>query len=155
MATFFGTGRFPWAPATLASLIVTLVFIVLPPLGPLTQAGLLAAVTLVGVISAGLAEQELGLDAGPIVIDEVAGMLVTYLLVPLPAELVPRLAVLGCGFVFFRIFDILKPFPVDRIQHLPGGYGIMADDLLAGLYANIALRLTTLFVLSRFFPGLG
>lgn len=118
------------------------------------QALLLAVVTLAGVVSSTLAERELGLDAGPIVIDEVAGMLVTYLLVPLPDELVPRLAVLATGFVFFRIFDILKPFPVDRIQHLPGGYGIMADDLLAGLYANVALRITTTLLLARFLPGL-
>lgn len=154
MATFFGTGRFPWAPATLASLVVAVAFGLLPSPGILTQGILLAVVSLVGVISAGLAEQELGLDAGPIVIDEVAGMLVTYLLVPLPTELGPRLVVLGAGFVFFRIFDILKPFPVDRIQHLPGGYGIMADDLLAGFYANLALRFVTTFLLARFIPGL-
>ncbi len=75
--------------------------------------------SLVGVISATLAEKQLGLDAGPIVIDEVAGMIVTYLLVPMPEALLPRLAVLGAGFVAFRVFDIFKPWPVDRIQNLP------------------------------------
>jgi hypothetical protein len=78
-------------------------------------------VSLVGVISATLAEKQLGLDAGPIVIDEVAGMIVTYLLVPMPEALLPRLAVLGAVFEAFRVFDIFKPWPVDRIQNLPGG----------------------------------
>lgn len=109
--------------------------------------------SLVGVISATLAEKQLGLDAGPIVIDEVAGMIVTYLLVPMPEALLPRLAVLGAGFVAFRVFDIFKPWPVDRIQNLPGGYGIMADDLLAGVYSAVALRLCIAFVLPHL-PGL-
>lgn len=154
-----GTGFFPWAPATLASLLVSLVYFFLPAAyfeGPTrlwAQAAALAVVTLVGVISATLAEKQLGLDAGPIVIDEVAGMIVTYLLVPLPVALLPRLAVLGAGFVAFRVFDIFKPWPVDRIQNLPGGYGIMADDLLAGVYSLVALRLCIAFVLPHL-PGL-
>lgn len=159
LATFFGTGFFPWAPATLASLIVSIVYHFLPaaffaPPGAWLPQGLaLLVVTFIGVISATLAEKQLGLDAGPIVIDEVAGMIVTYLLVPMPAALLPRLAVLGVGFVAFRVFDILKPWPVDRIQNLPGGWGIMADDLLAGVYSNVAVRLALLFVLPHL-PGL-
>ena len=154
-----GTGFFPWAPATLASLIVTVAYFFLPatyftsPTNLWAQAAVLAVVSLIGVVTATLAEHQLGLDAGPIVIDEVAGMVVTYLLVPLPEALVPRLAVLGLGFFLFRVFDIFKPWPVDKIQNLPGGYGIMADDLLAGLYANVALRLGITFVLARWLPG--
>jgi phosphatidylglycerophosphatase A len=87
------------------------------------------------------------------VIDEVAGMIVTYLLIPFPEALLPRLAVLGAGFVLFRIFDILKPYPIDRMQNLPGGRGIMADDLMAGLYSNIALQLLLAIGFLRWIPG--
>lgn len=159
LATVGGTGFFPWAPATLASLFVAIVYFFLPagffagPKALWAQGAALAVVSLVGVISATLAEKQLGLDAGPIVIDEVAGMIVTYLLVPMPEAFLPRLAVLGAGFVAFRVFDIFKPWPVDRIQNLPGGYGIMADDLLAGVYSLVALRLCLAFVLPHI-PGL-
>lgn len=100
-----------------------------------------------------MTEQELGLDAGPIVIDEVAGMIVTYMLIPLPEAAWPRLVVLGAGFVFFRFFDILKPWPADRLQHLPAGYGIMADDVMAGIYSNIGVRILLAFGLLKFIPG--
>jgi phosphatidylglycerophosphatase A len=87
-----------------------------------------------GVWVAGQAEQLFGLhDAGCIVIDEIAGMLVTYYAVPV--ALLP----LGGGFVCFRLFDIYKPVP--QLERLPGGWGIMLDDLLAGLLAQGCLRL--------------
>lgn len=144
IATVGCSGYFPVAPATLASLIVTVLYFLLPSPGPVAQALLLIVVTWLAVITSTMAEKELGHDAHPIVIDEVAGMIVTYLLVALPAGGGPRLAVLGAGFVFFRIFDIFKPWPADRLQNLPGGRGIVADDLMAGVYANIALRLLIL-----------
>ncbi|MDZ4806380.1 MAG: phosphatidylglycerophosphatase A [Candidatus Eisenbacteria bacterium] len=140
IATVGHTGFFPWAPATLASLIVAAVYFILPPLAIWVQAIALVVVTLVGIITATMMEQELGHDAGPIVIDEVAGMIMTYLLVPIPEAMMAKLAVLGAGFVFFRIFDIFKPWPVAQFQNLPAGRGVVADDIMAGLYSNIALQ---------------
>jgi phosphatidylglycerophosphatase A len=87
-------------------------------------------VTLAGTWAAHQAERIIGRkDPGAIVIDEVAGMTLSVL--PLP--LTP--AVLAAGFVLFRIFDIVKPFPANVSQRLSGGVGVMADDLVAGVYA--------------------
>jgi phosphatidylglycerophosphatase A len=87
-----------------------------------------------GIWVAGEAEQLFGTkDASPIVIDEIAGMLLTYCAVPL--ALLPLLV----GFVCFRFFDVYKPLP--HLEWLPGGWGIMLDDLFAGLLAQGCLRL--------------
>jgi phosphatidylglycerophosphatase A len=74
-----------------------------------------------------------------VVIDEVAGLLVTMFLVPL------SWLALGLGFTLFRFFDILKPYPVRQAERLRGGLGIVMDDLLAGLYAHICLRIILFF----------
>jgi phosphatidylglycerophosphatase A len=99
------------------------------------QALAIIAVVVAGVWSGGVAEHHFGrTDPGQVVIDEVAGMLVTLFLNPVgwPGA--------ACGFLLFRVADILKPFPARRLERLPGGLGIMADDVMAGLYANLALR---------------
>jgi phosphatidylglycerophosphatase A len=94
----------------------------------------LAGCAALGVWVAGEAERLFGIkDASPIVIDEIAGMLLTYYAVPV--ALLPLLV----GFVGFRFFDILKPLP--QLEQLPGGWGIMLDDLFAGLLAQGCLRL--------------
>lgn len=108
----------------------------------LARAGLLhaEAVVIGGLFAVGLwaatvAERALARsDPGPVVIDEVVGMLLTlaWLPVTLPGALL--------GFLCFRVLDVIKPFPAARCEHLPGGLGIMADDVIAGLYANLALR---------------
>ena len=72
---------------------------------------------------------------GEVVIDETAGLFVTFIALPVDAA---RLAV---GFLLFRVADILKPQPARRAERLPGGWGIVTDDLVAGLYANLSLRL--------------
>lgn len=154
IATVGYTGFFPWAPATLASLIVTVVYFLLPPLAVWVQAIALVIVTLIGIITATMMEHELGHDAGPIVIDEIAGMIMTYLVVPIPETTMAKLAVLGAGFVLFRIFDILKPWPVAQFQNLPAGRGVVADDIMAGLYSNIALQALLAFGLLRWVAGL-
>jgi len=76
-----------------------------------------------------------GEDDRRIVIDEICGFLITMFAVE------KSLKSLAIGFILFRIFDILKPFPVKRSQNLPGGWGVMIDDLLAGVYSNIILRI--------------
>jgi phosphatidylglycerophosphatase A len=101
--------------------------------GPVALA-FLAGAFLVGVLASSRAEREFGHDAGPIVFDEVVGQWVSLAGLPLtPATLV-------ASFVLFRAFDVLKPFPAGRSQSLPGGLGIMTDDLFAGLWAQVALR---------------
>jgi len=104
---------------------------------PFSRAGLLlffVGVILGGTWAAHRAERLLGgKDPGAIVIDEVAGMTLTVL----PFALTP--AVLAVGFVLFRIFDIVKPFPAHVSQRLGGGIGVMVDDLIAGLYALVVI----------------
>jgi phosphatidylglycerophosphatase A len=143
LATGFGLGWLPVAPATWASAATALVL--LPLLPRLGLPGLLAAtlgVTLLALLVCGPAEKTLGHDAHPIVLDEVAGMMVTMCGVPSIGHGHPPYAIsLLAGFLLFRIFDVWKPPPVYQAQALPGALGIVIDDLLAGIYANIALQL--------------
>ncbi len=137
LATFFGIGFFPLAPGTLASALVTCGyrFVLRGVPLPVSAVGM-AVLFLLGVWSSGIYAAELGLpDPGRIVIDEVCGQFLVLLLIP--GEW--RLLVLG--FVFFRLFDILKPFPIRKLEGLPGGWGIMSDDIGAGLAAALSVHL--------------
>jgi len=142
VGTFLGTGYAPIAPATAASFAYALLWwglwTWLGPIALWVQLVALAAVTLAGVAVAGALEREHGEDPGLCVIDEVAGMQVTFL--GLTAGPLGWLA----GFFWFRIFDILKPLGVRRLERLGGGggVGIMADDLGAGVLALLATQLT-------------
>jgi phosphatidylglycerophosphatase A len=92
------------------------------------------AVTFFGTWAAQVVEAAVGeKDPGVIVVDEVAGMTLSVLVLPLTVP------VLLAGFVLFRIFDVVKPFPANRLQALHGGVGVMIDDLIAGLYALVVL----------------
>jgi phosphatidylglycerophosphatase A len=136
LATCLGLGYVPFAPGTFGSAAGLLVWAVLPQ----SAAAHGVAIVLIfaaGVWSAGIAEQHFrGTDPGPVVIDEVMGMLVTLFMVPVgwPGA--------AAGFLLFRIFDVIKPPPANRLEHLRGGMGVMADDFMAAVYANIALRIT-------------
>ncbi|MBI3635169.1 MAG: phosphatidylglycerophosphatase A [Candidatus Rokubacteria bacterium] len=129
VATVAGAGASPVAPGTAGSLVaVAILWLV-----PFSRGGLglfLAVVIVAGTWAAQRAEPLLGRkDPGAIVIDEVAGMTVAVLAAP------RTLPVLAVAFVLFRIFDVVKPFPANVSQRLAGGVGVMADDLIAGLYA--------------------
>jgi len=90
---------------------------------------------LVGIWAGTTAERYFGgIDPGPIVIDEVVGMLITLAFIPvgLSGALV--------GFFMFRVFDVIKPYPAGRLERLHGGLGVMADDAMAAVYANLSLR---------------
>jgi phosphatidylglycerophosphatase A len=87
-----------------------------------------------GVWSAGRVEADWGKDSSRVVVDEVAGMCVSLLF--LPAE--PKYVL--TAFVLFRFFDIAKPFFIRRLEELPGGWGVMADDILAGIYSNLLVQ---------------
>jgi phosphatidylglycerophosphatase A len=145
IATGFGIGRLPYAPATWASLAVALVLLPLASsLDPWIVGGVALLVAGLGVWSAGEAEKSLGTDAKPIVIDEVAGMLVGICGVPMGKSPLLTLTLL---FVLFRFFDIAKPLGIGRSQSLPGGWGVVLDDVLAGIATNAALRVLVSWVL--------
>jgi len=129
VATAGGAGYAPVAPGTVGSALAAAI-LWLVPFSPLGLALWMLAVTLAGTWAAGRAERALRVkDPGSIVIDEVAGMTMAVLFLP------RTLPVLATGFLLFRFFDIVKPFPARGIQRLHGGVGVMADDVIAGLYA--------------------
>ncbi|AAM71582.1 MAG TPA: phosphatidylglycerophosphatase A [Chlorobaculum sp.] len=135
----FGIGYVPFAPGTFASGAAALLYLYIPTIRELPLLALLIALSIVlGVWAGGAMEKEYGEDPSQAVIDEVAGQWISLFAIPFSP-----LAVL-LAFIFFRLFDVLKPGIVDRAQHLPGGWGIMADDVLAGILANLLLRLVML-----------
>ena len=137
MATAGFTGYAPIAPGTVGSIVGLVMLLAVRASGnPFVEVGVLVVVIVIGVWSAGVVERHVGIeDPGIVVVDEVAGMLLTLLWIPLtwPTALV--------GFLAFRVFDIIKPFPARRAEQLPGGWGIMADDVFAAVYAHLVVRL--------------
>jgi phosphatidylglycerophosphatase A len=100
------------------------------------EMAVIALFLVVGVWSSNIAERHFGgVDPAPVVIDEVAGMLITLAL--LPVNVYGVIA----GFLIFRLLDVIKPWPADRLERLHGGTGVMADDAMAAVYANLALRI--------------
>jgi phosphatidylglycerophosphatase A len=135
IATLWFVGYLPVAPGTWGSLAATFLLAVTKP-AAVVHALLIVLVCLVGVAAADAAEKIIGeKDSGHIVIDEVAGLMVSMFLVPQGA------GYLAAGFFLFRFFDILKPYPIRFLERsLRGGLGVMADDILAGIYANLILQ---------------
>jgi phosphatidylglycerophosphatase A len=134
LATFAGVGYIPFAPGTFGSLVGLLLWWLVPGSVPL-QLTAIVGLFVLGSWSGTVAERHFGnTDPGPIVIDEVMGMLVTLFLNPV--------GWIGAavGFFLFRASDIIKPYPANRLEQLHGGVGVMADDLMAAIYANLALR---------------
>ena len=134
IATVLGVGHVPFAPGTFGSAVGVLVWWLLPA-SPLAHGAAIVILFVLGAWSAGVAEWKLGTtDPSVVVIDEVMGMLLTLFLNP-----VGWLGALG-AFLLFRIADVVKPYPSNRLERLPGGIGVMADDAMAAVYANLALR---------------
>lgn len=135
LATGFGSGYSPFAPGTAGS-AVGLIFVW--GMSYLSLPGQLVAVLVVTVLSmlaADIVARATGLkDPGLIVADEIAGMMVTMIAIPL------TLTSLVLGFILFRVMDVVKPPPARQFEHFKGGIGIVADDLMAGVYAHLALR---------------
>ena len=142
LATFFGLGLAPLAPGTVASVAAALIFkLVLHGLAWPTYALLVGLLFFIGVAASAVHASELGLpDPGRIVIDEVCGQLIA--LAFLPAGWLP----VGVAFALFRFFDIIKPWPIRKLEKLPAGWGIMADDVGAGLAAAALARAVLLLV---------
>jgi phosphatidylglycerophosphatase A len=150
LAVFIATagycGYFPIAPGTVGSAAGLVVYLIVWwTQSPVVEGLLIAAVFAAGVWAASIAERYFGgIDPGPVVIDEVLGMLVTlaFMRVNLPIAI--------AGFVLFRIFDVIKPYPAGRFEALHGGLGVMADDGMAAIYANLTLR-AAVFLLPGWF----
>lgn len=137
LATAAYTGYFPVAPGTVGSAVGLLVYVgVWWTQSPVVEVALIAGLFAVGVWAGTTAEQYFGgIDPGPVVIDEVVGMLITLAFIPVGWS-----AALA-GFFLFRVFDVIKPYPAGRFEQLHGGLGVMADDAMAAVYANLCLRL--------------
>jgi phosphatidylglycerophosphatase A len=141
IATGFGVGFSPIAPGTIGTLLALPIYYLLSNIySPLYELILIAFFFFSSWIS-NQAERYWGKkDDQRIVIDEIMGFLVTMLWVPKSI-----LFIIG-GFVLFRVFDILKPFPIRRLERVKSGFGVVLDDVLAGIYANIILHLIRLIV---------
>ncbi|HKT79094.1 MAG TPA: phosphatidylglycerophosphatase A [Vicinamibacterales bacterium] len=141
LAVFIATaaycGYFPIAPGTVGSAAGLVVYLLVWwTRSPVVEVALIAATFVAGTWAATHAERFFGgIDPGPVVIDEVLGMLITLAFIP------AGVSAAVAGFVLFRVFDVIKPYPANRLEKFHGGFGIMADDAMAGVYANIALRL--------------
>ena len=129
------SGRFPMAPGTAGTAVGMLLYLLVKDLPSLWYGAVFVAVTLIGTWAAGAADRVLATKDSPtIVIDEIAGYLLAMFLIPFAWWAV------FAGFVLFRFFDILKPWPLKKLQDIPGGPGVMLDDIGAAVYANIVLQ---------------
>lgn len=135
-STFFGLGFVPGAPGTVGTLgAVGVVYLLSLSGGAVFYSAFTLGLILVSFIAAGRCVRIFKREDPPeVVIDEVCGFLVCMLFVT------PNPLNLAVGFFLFRFFDIAKPFPIRRFERLPGGYGIVMDDVLAGVYANSCLQ---------------
>ena len=140
-STVFRIGYFPFAPGTIGTLFAASLYLILPldfKSINFTEAFFLIFFAGLSIPIITRTEDYLSHDDKRIVIDEVFGYIVAVLFFD------KTLLIIILGFVFFRIFDILKPEPVDVLQKLPGGFGVLLDDIMAGIYANISIRIVFL-----------
>lgn len=141
VGTFFGIGFAPIASGTFASLAALIplywllasnLFLIIP-----------AAVILFSILSLWVSsslEEKFGKDPSQLVMDEWAGQFLTFISISFTGTFTEDITILLAGFLLFRLFDIWKPLGVSRLQNLRGGWGVLADDLLAGLYALVCLK---------------
>jgi len=135
IATCAHVGYAPVAPGTWGSAVGLFVYYLVRRQGSMTvELAVIAVIMVVGLWAATEAEHHFGgIDPGPVVIDEVIGMLITLALHPV--------TVLGAvlGFLIFRVLDVVKPWPARRLELLPGGFGVVLDDVMAGIYGNLLM----------------
>lgn len=137
IATFFGIGYVGKGGGTIAAFIVCIAWLLIPSVHFTVQFQLIvtAVVCVAGVWSGNVVERVWGKDDNKVVIDEVAGMIVTLIFIPISFKYVLT------GLILFRFFDIAKPIFIRKMELLPGGWGVMADDVLAGIYAHVLLMI--------------
>jgi phosphatidylglycerophosphatase A len=138
LVTGFGVGYFPRLPGTLGTTVAVPFSLGLNAIAaislPLALLALATAISCAIWLSSKVAEQLGQKDPAVIVIDEIAGFLVANFLSP------PRIVPLVLAFLVFRLFDIAKVFPLSRLEKLPGGTGIVLDDVMAGIYTFVIMR---------------
>jgi len=133
IGTGFGSGYIPVAPGTAGSIVAILLYYLFY-INPLEWIVLTILFFVIGVWSATQIEKDIGKDPSIVVIDEIVGQWIALLFLPYSLTIV-----IG-AFIFFRLFDILKPYPINKLENMKGGLGIMIDDVLAGIYANLVLQ---------------
>lgn len=145
--TAFGAGYSPLAPGTAGAIVACLSLwlfekynLISTTETPVLFIGLIVITTVLGILATNQLEEEWGKDPQKIVIDEVIGMWITMMFVEF------NWLNLLIGFVLFRFFDIAKPLGVRKMENLGGGLGVMADDVLAGIYGNIVLLIIVRFL---------
>ena len=140
LALFIATcgyiGYAPVAPGTFGSAAGLAVFYAVRSTGSVTiELTVIVALFLIGLWAGTVAEHHFGgIDPGPVVLDEVIGMLITLALLPV------NTAGVLVGFLVFRVLDVIKPWPSARMEHWPGGLGVMSDDCMAAIYGNLVMR---------------
>lgn len=141
ISTAFGTGYSPIAPGTAGSLLAVLFYWFIPWPNVFVFSALTIALFVIGVYTSTVTEREFvgkwgeeGHDPKMVVIDEVVGIFIAFL------SFRRTLPFIIAGFLLFRLFDILKPFPANKSQNLPGGWGIMLDDVIAGVYTFLIIE---------------
>jgi phosphatidylglycerophosphatase A len=155
VATGFFTGYIPWASGTFGSLVGVLIYLVPGAESPVVLLAMIVAGFAAGVVTAGRVARVEGhhlsrsaafakatfqpgehntVDPSIVVIDEIVGMWISLLLLPKTP------AVIFASFIAFRVMDIAKPEPARRLERVPNGWGIMLDDVVAGIYANLVIR---------------
>jgi phosphatidylglycerophosphatase A len=141
LATGFGSGLAPFAPGTAGTLVGVFICLLCFPMPWILRLLFVLALLALSIYIADKTEKIYKKkDDQRIVIDEIIGFQITMLPVAI------NIPILCAGFVLFRIFDILKPFPIRNMQGFPGGWGIVADDVAAGIYAGTVLWLLTYFL---------
>ncbi len=135
ISSWFGVGLVPKTPGTAGTAAALPAVLLVHAAGPAGGFLIILLFVLAAVWGAGETERALGrTDPREVVSDEVAGFMVTMFLLPF------TLPYLVGGFILFRLFDIIKPFPIRRIERFPGGAGVVLDDVAAGVLANLALQ---------------
>ncbi|MBM4174749.1 MAG: phosphatidylglycerophosphatase A [Ignavibacteria bacterium] len=140
LSTFFSVGYFPFASGTVASFFALIIYWIIPgfeKIGILTV--LIVIFSILGIWSGTIGEKKFGYDPPQVVIDEVVGMWISLLFIP------KTIILSALSFFLFRMFDIVKPYPANVSQSLKGGYGIMMDDIIAGIYTILTIQLIIYF----------
>lgn len=137
LAVGFGSGLAPKAPGTFGTIAAIPLFLLLSWLSPIYYIAVVVFISIVGIYICGKAAEEVGVHDHPAIVwDEFAGFLITMIMVPVNWQTI------AVGFLLFRVFDILKPWPISFIdKKISGGFGIMLDDILAGVFALIIMHL--------------
>ncbi|MBI5416917.1 phosphatidylglycerophosphatase A [Candidatus Poribacteria bacterium] len=135
LSTGFYAGYFPYIPGTAGTLVGVIIYILLKNIGEIAYITGSSFFILIGIITIHISLKHFEfVDPSEIVIDEIAGFLITMFMIP------KQFYTVLIGFILFRIFDILKPVPINKLENLPDAWGVMMDDIGAGIYANILLQ---------------